>query len=697
VINCKIRPVIPRSFLVAMIFSIFCLLVLELAGGTIEVRAQQPVSAPGQPETAPASGLAKASQDVQKAAEAKSAAGESLAAAETAKKKALEADAAAGVALNGSTNVKENVNAQVVLLPRKQAEKVFSKEIARNYAVVQATINNRSKDAAFLLHSIFLDYSKWVLSGMPSSLQGSCPQTQPNSQAPSCAGQVASVESRVIRGELQDASTWTWRNGIIRAAVLVGAVASGIPAFGSKNAIKYVSAYNGQLVPGTQVFWPDGTVPQLNRVSDFGFQTDKVIGKESADVVYAFFPIDRFLTPGMRNIFLNAPALFFAPAQLFVDRHIGKHCRKKPGICLPQSDVDDMKNLMEDLAEIPTACPSREGTNGQPSNQNNGQPTAQGNTQPTGQDSGQQKCTKKTRDEEMLRYLLMQDCSGTDDCRKSMFVKQVINRISLNSIDVFVQGIMTVDVTTVPASITDVTFDKGNDSPDVWNVTDGPVDLEGTIAGRFLTGGVPDFTSIDLPDGKSHKTDEYINPKTSSVVSDESNDTKLRFELQRKKKIPSGSKLHVRVTKYDAKDTKKISGVNSMDFVLPVNYGAEAAPAGDKPSISTVTFDKEGVSATWNTAGSTLTGNIKGTALDGVELTITKLSVPDAKSPDPEQYFDIATLKTEKNDGADLQFTLKLKIAVPTGSTITFQVTKNASTGAEKAQVAEKPYPVNYK
>lgn len=43
--------------------------------------------------------------------------------AQTATKKALQADTAAGIALNGSTNVKDNVTAQVVLLPRKQAER----------------------------------------------------------------------------------------------------------------------------------------------------------------------------------------------------------------------------------------------------------------------------------------------------------------------------------------------------------------------------------------------------------------------------------------------------------------------------------------------------------------------------------------------------------------------------------------------
>jgi hypothetical protein len=276
-----------------------------------------------------------------------------------------------GTALKGTTNVRDNVTVQVVLLPRKQADRVFSTEIAKHYAVVQVIIDNKSEDAAFVLHSIFADYAGWALSGVPSSAQvdaaltvsgkssttgGSsssgvpCPNETDNVKADvyqtvSCAGQVASVESRVIRGELQDASTWTLRNGLIRAAVLIGTVASGIPAFGSKNALKYVGAYNGQLVPGAQVFWPDETIPQVNRVSDFGFQTNKIFAKGLSDPIYAFFPLDRFLTPGMKDIFLNAPAVFFAPAQIFVDKHLGKL----------QPQVDEMKNLIEDLVEPPIA------------------------------------------------------------------------------------------------------------------------------------------------------------------------------------------------------------------------------------------------------------------------------------------------------------------------------------------------------
>ena len=72
-------------------------------------------------------------------------------------------------------------------------------------------------------------------------------------------------------------------------------------------------------MPGLREAWPDGTVDQLNRISDFGYQANKVIPKQGAEVIVCFFPIDRFLTPGFKKLFLKSPALFFAPLQMLVD------------------------------------------------------------------------------------------------------------------------------------------------------------------------------------------------------------------------------------------------------------------------------------------------------------------------------------------------------------------------------------------
>jgi hypothetical protein len=718
---------------------------------------------------------------VKKAHAAEAATQEGKTAADTTNKKAAQA-ASGGIALKGTTNVKDYVNIQVVLLARKQAEKVFSKEIARQYAVVQVIIDNKSEDAAFVLHSIFADYAGWALSGVPSPVEvtgGSpssgelCTQARDNSKANdyqtvSCAGQVASIESRVIRSELQGASVWNWRNGVVRAAILVGAVASGIPAFGSKNAVKYVGAYNGQLVPGMEVFWPDGTVPQLNNVSDYGFQTNKIFAKGHSDPVYAFFPLDRFFTPGMKNIFLNAPAVFFAPAQIFVDRHVGKNSCWKPGICIRQSDVDEMKNLIEDLlpTTIPSLCSRRDQDNAASRGQvgtvtsigasggivtlavantmkkgdavtlagltNNAALNTGGTSNasrviltaatPTtvsfastetitpGSETGTitstaNACfTQKQRDHAMLRLLTMPcPAKETGDakidnekaCKTTLVARDLVNEISLNSTNVLVQGVMTVNVATVPATITGITFDEGNDSPDVWTVLN--KDHAATTTGSFLTGGVTEVTSIEVPTAQSAKIADYLDPTKISLVSDSSTDTKLNFKIQWKKEIPPGSKLHFQVTKYDPKDTKKTSGVKSMDFVLPVDYNGKIAATDTKPGISKVNFDKEDAAATW-AAGGTLAGKISGSSLGSATPNISKINVPSDKSASVDRYVDTTKLVTDKSKSNDseLRFTASLKKRVPSGSTITFTVTGNNAKGTAVTS-DPKDYSVNYK
>jgi hypothetical protein len=57
----------------------------------------------------------------------------------------------------------------------------------------------------------------------------------------------------------------------------------------------------------------------MNRISDLGFQTNKVIPKASSDIIVTFFPLDRFLTPGLKELFIKSPALFFSPYALQFD------------------------------------------------------------------------------------------------------------------------------------------------------------------------------------------------------------------------------------------------------------------------------------------------------------------------------------------------------------------------------------------
>ena len=146
-----------------------------------------------------------------------------------------------------------------------------------------------------------------------------------------------------------------------------------------------------------------------------------------------------------------------------------------------------------------------------------------------------------------------------------------------------------------------------------------------------------------------------------------------------------------------------------MDYVFPVSYSIGA------PSISDVVPDKPGESATW-AKGSTLSGKITGSDLEGASPSITSISAPKAKKTgpkteaktaakteaktDPSQYLGtnkVAIDKTKTSDGSNLYFTVTLADKVPPGYEITFSVSKDTTSGAEKPQTATYVYTVTYK
>jgi hypothetical protein len=137
------------------------------------------------------------------------------------------------------------------------------------------------------------------------------------------ANQLASVEYRIARGEALDAQSWTSRNWTMRLLQFLGVLATGSEfTFKETGIVKAIGAFTGQVVPAAQVLWPDGTVAQLDRISDFGFRPNKVIPKEASDIVVAFFPLDRFITPELKKLFLASPAVFFVPAAALVDKSV---------------------------------------------------------------------------------------------------------------------------------------------------------------------------------------------------------------------------------------------------------------------------------------------------------------------------------------------------------------------------------------
>lgn len=472
--------------------------------------------------------------------------------AEACKTNATLADACTkGVPVVATSNVSQSASVQAVLIPASLAKRIFGKEVAQNYAVVEVIVSNRDAKASLVVHSVFLDYSNWLLSGTSGqkTLTG-----LDSTQTATIPSQVASIESRLVRGELLDAQQWTPRNLTMRSLTFLGtaAVAFGFPF--SSDVIKGIGAFNGTVVPGAATLWPDGTINQINRISDVGFQTNKIIPKEGSDVMVAFFPIDRFLTPSFRKIFISNPSSLYVPGEMAADPKM----------------TTQLESFVGPLV----------------------------NTSQSAGATGQQALRSQ-----MLHSLLV-DCNSDDktaiakgqatdesDFKKACGIQNIFNRISLNNIHLVIEGAMTVDVATVPATIYSVDFDNGN-TADIWTNTTG--EQTGTINGAYLPGGVP---SVVGDNGKA------IDGITITPIADGSTDSKLNFTMKLTKCIAPGTKVYFVVNKTSAADsssgagssTKSAAGakktasppVPSMHFEFSPQPTAACPAAADKTAPTT--------------------------------------------------------------------------------------------------------------
>jgi hypothetical protein len=465
----------------------------------------------------------------------------------------------------GNLDVKNNVSVEAVLLPSRVCQEVFGKEIAHNYAAVEVIISNRNRDASLIVHSVFIDYSNWALSGaLGASLidRGNATELW---QAATKRNQIASVEYRIVRGELLDRQPWTARNIVIRSLVAAGSLATAYTFVTTdQDIIRGIAAFAGTGVPAAQTLWPDGTVGQMNRISDVGFQVNKVIPKDSSDIVVAFFPIDRFLTPGLKQLFLKSPALFFAPGAIVVDTK-AKHYLKSDLETLlgNKARADDFLKKMpgvysqkvacEKLPDEPQSAPEKG------ADQKIGSIPDQNSTE--AQVDGNMAAAKKQCHDLMASFVNNATKTTTTNpavCDEACVARTMIllDAASLNNVRVVVGGIMTVDVSTVPATITGVTMEGGNDNADVLK----PGVHSGTIKGSYLTGATPEITAADGTNLES------------SAITDGSTDTTLRFKVT----IPenfTAQTVKVKAVK-KGKDGKDIESM-----ALPVSLGpANAAP-----------------------------------------------------------------------------------------------------------------------
>jgi hypothetical protein len=466
--------------------------------------------------------------------------------------------------------VGEQVTAQAVLIPRVDARRIFGKEIADNYAVIEINVGNKSPDAALLIHGIFIDYSHWALSGTSnpslSMADGTLQARSEPFEAATVPSHVASEEYRVVRGQLLDAQMWSKRNWTMRlltfAGNLVGAYAFSISEEGI---LKGLNAFTGVFVPGIREVWPDATIDQLNRISDFGYQANKVIPRQGAEVIVGFFPIDRFLTPGFKKLFLKSPALFFAPLQMLADNKLKKEANDVLKGINRDLSVDTLRGSLPCYLHVVKKMRFRSVTD---KNKDRETFVDQMNR------NADQTC--------FAEFGLNEQNDGkvvlvNTEKFKNFMALDFISQMSLNSVTVKIDGVMTVDSTTVAAKLDDVTFDEvancGDDeSLCFWADTDaGDGVRTGTIPGSYLTGG-----NVVIAGAEDFITDV-------KTISEGSTDQKLKFSFKLIKPIPPDTMLHFVVTKTQVETPgTNVKTLNS----LPWDYRVGFQPVA--PTISGV-------------------------------------------------------------------------------------------------------------
>jgi hypothetical protein len=440
--------------------------------------------------------------------------------------------------------VSNSVGVSATLLTHHSVQRIFGKEIASTYAVVQLTVSNRNPDAAFVLHSAYLDVSQWALGG--AGLKGVTPSLQPY-QSSTVPNAIASVEARIARGQMLDAQTWSARNWTVRLLTVAGSVASAVVFNAGETTAKYVAAFNGAVVPGVAIAWPDGSVGQLNRISDFGFQTNKVFPKESSDVIVCFFPMDLFLSPGLREIFVHSPGLFLSPYQILFTKENGN---ARLALGLP-SDPDAPPNKLARTALICFPGPSEKGVE---------QATAE-------------------RLERARKGCPAPDTVDKSDWEATLKLLEYIGRFGANNIPVIIDGVMTVEVDTVPAAIDDITFDGNANTPAFW----ASGEHRATLQCRFCANG-----QVIIQEASTLGIDPV------KVIGDESNEHKLTFSFKLTKPVDTNTVLHIVVTK-PSSDPKKSDGIKSMPFSYTVSYAVvtptvTGVSVGDKVTLKGTSF-----------------------------------------------------------------------------------------------------------
>ncbi|HTC32752.1 MAG TPA: hypothetical protein VK724_05245 [Bryobacteraceae bacterium] len=445
-----------------------------------------------------------------------------------------------GFALS-TPNVKNNVSVQAVMLPFDVCKAIFGAEIAQRYTAIEVIVSNRTPDAALIVQSIYIDYSEWGLAGGLGAKHYI--DNVQNYEAGTEKGHIASVEARLVRGDLLDAAVWSKRNLTIRALQLAGTLAAGYEfSIKERGIIKGIGAFNGQVVPGAETFWPDSSIAQANRISDFGFQVNKVVAKQSAELIVAFYPMSRFLTPGLQEVFRRAPALLFTPTSLAFDKQAFELLKKyAPDVLSDNAPVDQSHD---------------QGTNKDKVECKSDRQCLQEYLKKAGPEAERavlnaQKAALDPKQAALDADEAQKKCAADRGCMINAF----LNTFSLNHVRVVVGGIMTVDIATIPPSIESIVVDGGNTAA-TWAAAG---DKTATITGKYLTGA-----KVNILDA-----DKYGITNVATVATG-STDTTLKFKFTAKP-LPVDTLLTITVTK-ETKVDGQDKTLTSNPYLLRVAY-----------------------------------------------------------------------------------------------------------------------------
>ncbi|MFL6227585.1 MAG: hypothetical protein ACJ741_02270, partial [Pyrinomonadaceae bacterium] len=399
-------------------------------------------------------------------------------------------------------------------------------------------------------------------------------------QASSFPNQVATEEYRVVRGQLLDAQTDTLRNRFMRWLTLAGNLAGAFTfSINEQGIVKGIAAATGVGIPGVATAWPDKTIEQLNRVSDFGFRSNTVIGKQGSEVVVCFFPIDRFLTSGFRKLFLKSPALFFAPLQMLVDKSIQNDVKAAVGDLTEGLPVDFTKLR----AGLPCYMAIRHGERTDPQYD---VCLDQFALEIVKDNNGAEVVPRRFQ----VRHAEKSPPSPADLTKFYVFMGlEFLGGVSLNRVVVTVDGVMSVDANTIAARLDEVEIVKVGSCGDAgsecfWTdiTADGGV-RKGIVHGSYLTGGtvkLAEQNDLSITDLKT--------------IAEESDDRELHFSFKLGQPVRSQTKLHFTVSKpQPASASASGKPLESNAFEYLVAY-SPAATGIDSISLSGNTLTVKG-------------------------------------------------------------------------------------------------------